>query len=366
MMLNILRSVFPCAALLVGPGAASAQEYVEASGPLVLHAGPGPAHPGVLEVDPGAVLRRGEVRGTFVELFVAEGFPVYVLGRFATVDPARSTARLSHDGVNLRLLPSVAGLLPVGQAGRDADELVLLDQEGPWLRVLAPVEVPLFAAEDALTAVDAGSGASRWRAGLDLREARREALAVSYAARAPDFLEDLRVRHEVELLGRIAPASLDAAALRSHLEAARALAPRATREATASLVTALVKGCEDEIGRRAAATEALARAEQERSAEAADLEREARTLAAGLRFLGRGDDVTVTGRVSQLRAGESGLSLYSILDGAGRRYKLSAPADIADLAGLVQRTVTLRGRSLTLVNVTGQVLVVDHVGSVQP
>ena len=98
---------------------------------------------------------------------------------------------------------------------------------------------------------------------------------------------------------------------------------------------------------------------------AASLEREARTLATGLRFLGQGESVTITGRVARLSTGSDQLAIYSISDSRGRRYKLTAARDVADLSAMTDRTVTLRGRSLSLVNVSGPVLIIDQVDTIR-
>lgn len=91
--------------------------YSSPTAPLALHAGPSPGSLGVLELEAGAVLRVGLERGAFSEVFVPQGFPVYLHGGYVSVDRSRRTVTATGARVNVRLLPSTVGSVPVGQVG---------------------------------------------------------------------------------------------------------------------------------------------------------------------------------------------------------------------------------------------------------
>lgn len=361
-MLELLLLSSLCLPAQALPG----QAFATPTAPTTLHAGPGQAHPGVLEVDTHDVLRIGDTRGEFVEVFVPQGFPVYLHGDFAELDAARQLVRPAGERLNVRLLPSTLGLLPIGQVGSASGELDLLGVEGSWVRVLAPVDLPLFAPASALQPMGAAEGRSRWDRAQAAREEQRQVAVRVHDATDPAFLEDLRVELHAELLARHDPASLDGAQLDELIEELTGLEGAATHAATRATVAGLAERARTERLQREQRAEAGARERTRLAAEAAGFEREARTLATGLRFLGKGDLVTITGRVSRRVTPDGSLSVFSIADERGRSFRLSAAPDLADLPALTEHTVTLEGRSLKLVNVGGPVLIIDQVVDVRP
>ncbi|RKY16457.1 MAG: hypothetical protein DRQ55_17960 [Planctomycetota bacterium] len=350
------------ALLLFGCLLAPTDELVVTTGPVVLHAGPGSNHPGVLELPAGALLRRGQTHGMFVEVRVPQGFPVYLHGDYARIDLQRATVNASGERVNLRLLPSVAGTVPVGQVGEVDGELVLLDVEGSWLRVLAPLDAHLFAPSSAL---EAGGSASAWEDALATRERRRTDRLLAREVSRPGWLDDLRTQHEAQYLGRTDLVAQDDQRLDALLLELEAMQSRTTSVDTQALLEDLALAVKTERARRKNALDSAQRRLEAARSAAENLEREARTLATGLRFLGQGDSVTITGRVARLSMSSAQLAIYSISDSRGRRFKLTAARDVADLSSLAERTVTLRGRSISLVNVSGPVLVIDQVDHVR-
>ncbi|MBM3986285.1 MAG: hypothetical protein FJ296_11480, partial [Planctomycetes bacterium] len=132
------------------PGSAWA---VPAAG-TVLRAGPGVDFPGVVTLDGEAVVRLGEARGASREVFVPQGFAIYMHADYVSVNRASATVTVTGNRVNMRLLPSTEGLLPLGQLLEGTGPLVLLEQAGDWVRVLAPVGTPLYAPAEPLTPAD--------------------------------------------------------------------------------------------------------------------------------------------------------------------------------------------------------------------
>ncbi|HTE07050.1 MAG TPA: hypothetical protein VK824_12730, partial [Planctomycetota bacterium] len=82
----------------------------------VLRAGAGADFPGAITLDGKTVVRVGELHGTYREVFVPQGFPVYMHTDYLVLSPADATATVKGDRVNMRLLPSAEGLLPIAQA----------------------------------------------------------------------------------------------------------------------------------------------------------------------------------------------------------------------------------------------------------
>jgi hypothetical protein len=350
---------------LIASSLVAPDELVVTRSAVVLHAGPGANHPGVLELPAAAVLRRGATRGTFTEVTVPQGFPVYLHGDFAQIDRDEATAVATGSRVNLRLLPSTAGTVPVGQVGTDDGALVLLDEEGGWLRVLAPLDVTLYAPEASLGTATARS-ASQWDIALRSREARRGSRSQAREFARPGWLDELRTQHEVEYLARRSLPGMTDLQLGEYLDELDSYAQRSASLDSRALITSLTVAAQSERQRRSANVAAVVRQREASEAKQQALELEARTLSVGLEFRGKGEDVTITGLVSRLATGSAQLSIYSISDARGRRYKLSAPRDVADLATLVEKNVTLRGRSLQLANVSGSVLIIDQVNDIRP
>jgi len=347
--------------LQTSPGSA----FAEPSQALVLHAGPGMNQPGVLEVEPGRVLSIGDRRGAFVEVFVADGFPVYLHSDYVTRDDDSLTVVPGPSRLNARLLPSTVGMMPVGQVGAADGPLELLDVEGAWVRVRAPLTLPLFAPADALNDLSVAAANSAWSRELAQRDARLAGRVMLAASERPGWLADLHARHELEFLAERALPGLDQDELTTLAGRLDGLGERASSDETRAALELFVAAVADEQLRRVEASAAQSRADAHAATAARSRTREARALAAGLRFVGTGDPVTITGRVTRLATNEADLHVYSIRDTRGRTFKLSAAEDIADLSQLADHEVTLRGRSLTIVTVNGPVLVVDQVTDVR-
>lgn len=334
---------------------------------VVLRAGPTENHVGVLSLPEGSLLRVGEERGAFREVFVPQGFPVYLHGDFARVDRDQGQVQVLGQRVNTRLLPSTIGLLPVGQVGSDDGALDLLDVEGDWVRVVAPAGLPLYARREHLMWSGDRDGAAEWRAAHAQRARNRERRLALARAGDPNWL----ALHDLELeLGWLAAGEargLGDAELDRRRARLAELQQRAARlpggETGAQQAADLLARVEAEHQRREGLAAAAAERVREQAALEARLEAEARALDMGLRFLGRGDPVDIQGVVTRASSSTSEAEVFSISDGV-RSYKLSA-GDVAELAELVGRTVVLRGRSLSLVSVDGPVLIIDEVLDIQ-
>ncbi len=345
------------------PGAS----FAEATAAVVLHAGPSVNHAGTLSLSVGAVVRMGSPSSgssEYVPVYIASGFPVYVHGDFVQVDKARRVVSVEGSRLNLRLLPATVGLPPVGQLGEGPHELQLLDIEGEWVRVLAPVSLPLYARNKNLEVRTPAQASERWFAELGSREGRRQTQIAAFEATDPTRLRDRRLEQRVQ---QMAEATLDTLNVGQLQDRDRQL-DQLVREVRAvdrhdlvAEVSELQRQVTAEGVRRKAAVAAMLEAERVRAREAANLVREARALDFGLRFLGKGEARTVHGLVTRASSPDSESAVYSIEAKDGRLYKLSAAKDIADLKVLIGKRVELEGRSLTLVNVEGPVLIVDSV-----
>ena len=350
--------------LLSGPVAQlPGDAFVQAREGTVLRAGPSSNHVGVLTLGPDAVVRRqGDTPAPYVPVFVSSGFPVYVHGDYVVVDAAEQTVDVQGSRLNMRLLPATVGLLPVGQLPPDVTELQLLDVEGDWVRVLAPVTVPLYAPSDALSPAGAGS-AERWQTGLAQRGARRQRAMAAHEATDPELARRRELERRVASLDDPSLEPLDQRQLdrlRGELETVLGELPE-DRVDLRQQVEARVARLDQEEARRAAAAATLAELERQRAREAAELVKEARALDFGLRFEGKGEALTVAGLVTRRTSEQTEAAIYCIEDARGRTYKLSAAKDIAQLKDLLGKRVELQGRSLALVNVSGPVLIVDEV-----
>lgn len=354
--LLLLALFLPCppAADEAPPGAA----WATAPAGLVLHAGPGVNHAGVLMLDATTTVRTGETAGEYVEVFVPDGFPAYVHGDYATVDDASQTVTIAADRVNLRLLPSTLGLPPVGHlsAGESA---LLLGRERGWVRLLSPSRVGLWARAGDLSA--AGSdAAARWQQTWQQREAARSRAVAAYRATDPGWQATQRRAEQADRLAAVDLAALSDGQLGAHAAEVDELLAGSTG-ALAERVAALAVAAGLEQERRDAARARSAELQREQAREAASLVREARALDMGLRFEGRGQALVIEGLVTRRASAEQDAVVYSIRDAGGRTFKLSAARGVADLPPLLGKTVVLEGRSIELVAVQGPVLVVDKV-----
>jgi len=356
--LMLLLHLLPAADTLPG------DLYVQAPPATVLRAGPSTHHPGVLTLPAGAVLRRAAVPAggdpPFVPVFVPQGFPVYIHDDFVEIDAAEQRVRVIGSRVNLRLLPATEGLLPIAQLadGGEPPVLQLLDVEGDWVRVLAPVEVPLFAAAETLAAADT-EAAERWKQLSGTRWSRRQKAVAAFEATDPEAQARRELAIRIEQLTQVVLQPLDEPALLAHRDALQGLLADLPAGESREAVQAALLAVAAEQTRRTTAAATLADVERTRTREAAALVREARALDFGLRFEGKGEPLTVEGLVTRRSSEDSALSVYSIQDAAGRSYKLSAAKAVVDLPALVGKRVVIVGRTLALVNVDGMVLIVD-------
>lgn len=339
-----------------------ADAYAQPSDDLVLRSGPSDSHPGVITIPGGTVLRvpLGDT-GAYQRVHLARGFPIYLHGDYVDVDEEQQTALVLGRRVNARLLPTTAGLLPVGRVGAEAGPLVLLGREGDWVRVLAPVELALFAPRTALTMVSGSNAAGLWERAWQARDGERMARVAHALATDPSWLSRHDAALELRFESRVDVASLNDAQLSFR---ARELADLGRRlggaEADRGRWQQLVDGVEGEQQRRLDALVSQAAARAAQRVEEQNLELEAQALALGLSYHGQGQALRIEGAVSRLTSPHSEGVVFAISDGV-LDFKLSAPAGVAELARLEGRTVILEGRSLQLMNVEGPVLIIDRV-----
>ncbi|MGQ0551931.1 MAG: hypothetical protein ACT4PU_01770 [Planctomycetota bacterium] len=328
----------------------------------VLRAGPSAEHAGVLTLDGATVVRLGELRGSFRQVFVPQGFPVFMHEDYLAIKPSEATATVTGDRVNLRLLPSTEGLAPLGQLARGSGPLVLLERTGGgWARLLAPSAIPLYAPVTSVTGSDLPDARSRWDRSVLDRETRREAALESWRARDPNWQKEMELLSRTERLAEIDVTSLDAPGLAQR----RAQLEEITRGATWSQTLELAGKLREDVGQvetlRAQASRALDQVQQRQAQDDAGLRREARMLGLGLRFSGRGQATARQGSVHREGLGDA--PIYTLHGADGEILKLTASADIATLEALVGRHVSIEGRRLQLLNVIGPVLVIDKVVS---
>ncbi len=362
----MLLLVLPVAGVAAPVSDLPGEAFAIPAGPVVLRSGPSANHPGVLTLDDKDVVRVASSDGTsgsgYTRVFVPQGFPVYLHGDYVHVDREQQVVTVSGSRLNVRLLPATVGLLPLGQLTDDVQRLQLLDEEEDWVRVLAPVGLALYAPADQLPEAPASVASGRWTEAFGTRELRRAAAVAAHVATDPARLRDRRYEERIAVLRATVLTDLSDTQLSSRETTLSDLAREVGRPDLADAVQRMREAVLSERQRRQAALANLAEQERERAREAANLVREANALDYGLRFLGKGDALTVQGLVSRRVSQDGEATVYSIQEGAaGRLYKLSAAKEIANLETLVGKRVELAGRSLALVNVDGPVLIVDEV-----
>lgn len=313
----------------------------------------------MLSVGPQHVLRAGGTRGEFVSVRVPHGFPVYVHGDLVDLDLDSQQVDVVGERVNLRLLPATVGLPAVGQVSADDGPLVLLDQEGEWVRVLAPESLVLFAPAAGIEPAPEADARADWDEYVASREARRRARLAFHRATDPDWQREEAVARDVEALVGVDVAALDEDGLATHRARLDELAGRARRASTLARIERQAELARQESDARAQALATLEELKRARAEESARVAREARILDLGLRFLGQGTPLEVEGVVRRATAEDQEASVYSVRDGRGQSFKLSLAAELGDLSDLLGRRVRLAGRNLPLRNVQGEVLVVD-------
>ena len=353
-----------CSTLRAGdlPGTA----YAQPPAGTVLRAGPGVDFPGVMTLDGSAVVRLGEARGTSREVFVPQGFAVWMHSDYVAVTRSTASVTVTGDRVNMRLLPSTEGLLPIAQLAEGTGPLVFLEQSGEWVRVLAPLATPLFAPEDVLVPSDDPSFGARWSEALATREARRGAATDAWRSTDPGWQRESALLERAETLADIDVTRLDETALLDRRGEIARLRGQATWAETQSALLKLDQDIDQVLSLRASASRA---AEQIRDqpitlAPDASVKRESKMLSLGFRYLGRGETVRRSGSVH--REGIEDAPVYTLHTTEGEILKLTAPNDVATLAALVGRRVELDGRKLYLTTVSGPVLVIDKIISYKP
>lgn len=363
-----------CVALSLSlPGSALRAEdlpgtaYALPAAGTVLRAGPGVDFPGVVTLDGDDVVRLGELRGTYREVFLPQGYAVYMHGDYVSVNRGAATVTVTGDRVNMRLLPSTEGLLPIGQLAEGTGPLVFLEQAGEWVRVLAPASAPLYAAAEALASSDDPLLPDRWLAALATRDARRQAAVDAWRAADPSWQRESSLLERAERLADVDVTRLDEAALSERRAEIAKLRQQATWAETQSALLKLDQDIDQVLALRSSAQRA---AEDVKAAPLpaatadAALRRESKMLSLGFRYGGRGESVRRIGSVH--REGTDDAPIYTLHSTEGEILKLTAPAQVATLQALVGRRVELDGRKLYLATVTGPVLVIDRVVSWKP
>jgi hypothetical protein len=326
----------------------------------VLRAGPGANFPGAVTLDGTMVVRVGALQGLYREVFVPQGYPVYMHGDYMAVTPADGTARVAGDRVNMRLLPSTEGLLPVGQLARNTGPLVVLDQAGGWVRVLSPLTTPLFAPQEALAEFEDAAGArSRWWTQYSERERRRLMSVEAWRAMDPTWKSESDFTDQTERLADTDISLLDDGALAERRARIEHLADQTTSAETHSVLVQLGSEVDRTREARARAERAVDAVKRQQEMYDAALRREAKMLSLGFRFAGRGDSMVRKGSVH--REGTEQAPVYTLHSTEGEILKLTAPAEVATLAALSGKHVELSGRRLFLTTVSGPVLVIDEV-----
>jgi len=354
------------ALVLCVPASAAQETYARPADGTVLRVGPGDGFAGVLEVGADSVLRLGEVRGAYRQVFVAEGFPIYLHEDYVEVDETQARVAVAGDRVNARALPTTVGNDPVGHVGSEHDDLVLLGREGRWVRVVAPEDLPLHVPQDALLTTDVAAGEVLWERALEVRAARRAWMLAAFQANDPTWRQETAWREEVAWLGRQPLATAPEAELAQRRERLRRIGADTSWAPTRDTVEAALAALDHQLEQRAATSAPVAllpATPPEPSAQAAlpdPREREARFLGLGLLFQGRGVAIQRTGTVVQEAVGPDA-ALYVLQTYDGARYKLTAPINRPRLADLVGKRVELVGRELELASVSGPVLVVDRI-----
>jgi hypothetical protein len=365
MKTSLILSVAALVSSLVQAGDLPGSGYAVPPAGTVLRAGPGVDFAGVVTLSGDAVVRIGELKGAYREVFVPEGFAVYLHSDYVAVNRAAATVTVTGDRVNMRLLPSTEGLLPIAQLKEGAGPLTYLEQSGDWIRVLAPVIAPLYAPDEALAARDEASLPARWEAACATRETRRQAAVNSWRSTDPAWQREAALLQRAEALADTDVTRLDEPTLAARRGEIARLRGEATWAETQSALLKLDQDIDSVLALRASAQRA---ADQVKSAPLpapeATAQREANMLALGFRYSGRGEAVRRAGSVH--REGSDVSPIFTLHTTEGEILKLTAPKDVATLPALVGRHVELDGRKLYLVTVAGPVLVVDKIVSYKP
>lgn len=334
---------------------------------VALHTDAGQDFPQVFSLDGQTVVRIGAVKGIYREVFVPQGFAVYMHRDYLQVDPSDGTATVTGDRVNMRLLPSTDGLLPIGQLSRPTGPLVVLEQAGDWVRILAPVQVPLYALDTEVPATTDGGAAERWKALYAARDSRRASTAGALRQADPEWQREQELLGRVEALAQIDATTLTPSALAERRAQLDEIAGQARWTQTQSAIESMRREIDSVHALRVAADASaskvgqsqIAPAQVGQSAPDALLRKESRLLLLGFRYKGKGLPVTREGVIQA--DGPAAAPVYTLRGSDGELLKLTAPAEVAKLADLAGKRVTLDGRRLFLGPVDGPVLVIDRV-----
>jgi hypothetical protein len=353
----LLSQLLPAAAAQVDslPGSAFS---IPAKG-LSLRSDAGQDFAEVLSLDGQTTVRIGAVKGVYREVFVPQGFAVYMHGDYLQIDRAQGTATVTGDRVNMRLLPSRDGLPPVGTLSRPSGPLVVLEETGEWVRVLAPVVVPLFAPQEQVPATsDAGAG-DRWRTLYATRDARRQATVASLTRADPEFQRESELLGRVEAMAQVDVTTLTPTAMAERRAQLDQIAGEAKWTQTQSAVESLRRELDTVRTLRATSEASVAKVAQAQTSPDAMLIRESRLLLLGFRYKGKGTPVSREGVVQA--DGPAAAPVYTLRAPDGEVLKLTVPAEVAKLAELSGKRVQIDGRRLFLALVDGPVLVIDRV-----
>lgn len=361
-MITLLLAVHLVVPALAADESLPGTSFATAREEIVLHAGPGGQHAGVLTLPEGAVVRVEDIDAAYDRVFVPQGFPVYVHGDFVRVDETEQKVWITGDNVNARVLPAISGVRAVAQLGAGGGALALLDVEGAWVRVMAPVGVPLYARSDAFTPVGDATARDRWDARVAERGARHTKRLAFYRATDPNWLRLQDARERVAQLESQELALLDDAALAELGRSATVLASELDDPALRARAETVQRDVDDAFVSRRATARAREDLAREQAREMAAVAREARYLDFGLRFEGKGESRRVEGEVTRRTAEAEDVAVYSVQDRTtGQRYKLSISKQIGKLPPLLGKRVVLEGREIPIKNVSGPVLVIDKV-----
>lgn len=326
---------------------------------VALHSDAGQDFPQVFSLDGQSVVRIGAVKGVYRELYVPQGFAIYMHRDYLQLNEPEGTATVTGDRVNMRLLPSTEGLPTVGQLGRGTGPLVVLEQAGEWVRVLAPVQVPLYALDAEAPTTTDDAAADRWRALYASREARRQAAVETWRHADPEWQRESGLLDRVEALAQVDVATLAPAALAERRAQLDQIGSEARWTQTQAAIESLRREIDSVHALRASANEATAKVEQAQTGPDALLRRESHLLLAGFRYKGKGAPVTREGLVQA--DGPAAAPVYTLRGPDGEVLKLTAPAEVAKLADLAGKRVQIDGRRLFLTLIDGPVLVIDRV-----
>ena len=332
---------------------------------VALHTDANQDFPQVMSLDGQTVVRIGASKGIFREVFVPQGFAVYMHRDYLQLDPSDGTATVTGDRVNMRLLPSTDGLLPVGQLSRPTGPLVVLEQAGDWVRVLAPVQVPLYALDTEVPATTDSGAAERWKALYAARDSRRASTAAAVRKADPESEREQELLGRVEALAQVDATTLPPSALAERRAQLDEIAGQARWTQTHSAIESLRREIDSVHALRVAADGSASKVAASKPGSPATttpdelMRRESRLLLLGFRYKGKGLPVTREGVIQA--DGPAAAPVYTLRGSDGELLKLTAPAEVAKLAELAGKHVTLDGRRLFLGPVDGPVLVVDRV-----